>query len=239
MRSSNPILDSNAFNIKGKVAYDGGMTISGTVNKSLMLLALVSAGVIFSYLNSKLISLTYIYVWAIGGFVVGLVTRFKPEWSQITTPIYAIFQGLALGALSLIVDLRFPGIAIQATLLTFGVLFSLLAAYKSGLIKATEKLKKVIYLSIISIAVVYLIDLIFGIPFINESSGFGILFSLVVVVIASLKLILDFDFIEQSAKYGSPKYMEWYAAFGLLVTLIWLYVEILILLMKLTDRRNQ
>ena len=157
-------------------------------------------------------------------------------------PIYAISQGLVLGALSRVFEMQYPGIAVQAIFLTFGTLGSLLLAYMSGLIKATENFKLGVFAATGAIAVVYLINFIMsffgsGIGVIHSSSPMGILFSLVVVGIAALNLVLDFDFIEEGAEIGAPKYMEWYATFGLLVTLIWLYIEILRLLSKLNDRR--
>lgn len=241
MRSSNPILDSNAFEIRGKVAYDGGMTISGTVNKSLMLLALVSTTALFTYLNLGAATMPIAIGGAIGGFIFALITTFKKEWSPITAPIYALLEGLFLGGISGVFNQMYPGIAIQAVMLTFGVFFCLLAAYKSGLIKATENFKLGIVAATGAIFMVYMASMILGLfniemPLIHSNGTFGIIFSLVVVVIAALNLVLDFDFIEEAASNGSPKYMEWYAAFGLLVTLVWLYLEILKLLAKLSKR---
>ena len=241
MRSSNPILDSNAFEIRGKVAYDGGMTISGTVNKSLMLLALVSTTALFTYLNLGAATMPIAIGGAIGGFIFALITTFKKEWSPITAPIYALLEGLFLGGISGVFNQMYPGIAIQAVMLTFGVFFCLLAAYKSGLIKATENFKLGIVAATGAIFMVYMASMILGLfsiemPLIHSNGTFGIIFSLVVVVIAALNLVLDFDFIEEAAANGSPKYMEWYAAFGLLVTLVWLYLEILKLLAKLSKR---
>lgn len=243
MRSSNPILDSNAFNIKGKVAYDGGMTISGTVNKSLMLLALVSTTALFTFINLGASTMPIAIGGAIGGLIFALITTFKKEWSPITAPIYALLEGLFLGGISGVLNQKFEGIAIQAVMLTFGVFFCLLAAYKSGLIKATENFKLGIAAATGAIFMVYMASMILGffnieMPLIHSNNTFGILFSLGVVVIAALNLVLDFDFIEEAAANGSPKYMEWYAAFGLLVTLVWLYLEILKLLAKLSSRRD-
>jgi uncharacterized YccA/Bax inhibitor family protein len=170
-----------------------------------------------------------------------LITFFKPTLAPITTPIYAALEGLALGAISALVEMRFPGIVIQAVALTFGTLFCLLMAYRSGLIQATENFKLGVVAATGGIFMIYMVSWVlsfFGtsVPFIHESGIIGILFSLGVVVIAALNLVLDFDFIEQGAESGAPKYMEWYAAFGLLVTLVWLYIEILHLLMKLRSR---
>jgi uncharacterized YccA/Bax inhibitor family protein len=192
--------------------------------------------------NDPAVVYPYLIGGLLGGFVVALVTVFKKNWAMVTAPIYALLEGLVLGALSAVFEARFPGIVIQAVGLTFGTLFALLMAYKSGLIKATENFKLGVVAATGGIALVYLASLALGffgvsIPFIHGSGPIGILFSLFVVVIAALNLVLDFDFIEGGAAAGAPKYMEWYAAFGLLVTLIWLYIEILRLLAKLRSRR--
>jgi len=167
---------------------------------------------------------------------------FRKPWAGITTPLYAALQGLALGGISVVFEARYPGIVSQAIFLTFGTLAALLMAYRSGLIKATENFKLGIVAATGGIFFIYLIGFVlsfFGvsIPLIHGSGPVGILFSLVVVTIAALNLVLDFDFIEMGAERGAPKYMEWYGAFGLLVTLVWLYLELLRLLAKLQGRR--
>jgi uncharacterized YccA/Bax inhibitor family protein len=177
----------------------------------------------------------------IGGFIVAIITIFKKTWAPFTTPIYAILEGLLLGGLSAFIESMYPGIVLQAVALTFGTLFSLLFAYKSGLIRATENFKLGVVAATGGIALIYLVSFILGmfgtsIPFIHENGLMGIGFSAFVVVIAALNLVLDFDFIETGAAKGAPKYMEWYATFGLLVTLVWLYIEILRLLTKLRSR---
>jgi uncharacterized YccA/Bax inhibitor family protein len=183
-------------------------------------------------------------VWGgfIGGFIVAMVTVFKHAWAPYTTPLYAAFEGAALGGISFIFEQQYPGIVSQAIFLTFGTLGALLVAYRSGIIKATENFKLGVAAATGGIFLVYLLSFIVGffgveVPLIHSSGTFGILFSLFVVVIAALNLVLDFDFIEEGAERGAPKYMEWYGAFGLLVTLIWLYLEILRLLAKLQSRR--
>jgi uncharacterized YccA/Bax inhibitor family protein len=175
------------------------------------------------------------------GFVIAIITIFKKEWSGITVPIYSIFQGIFLGLISGFFELSYPGIVFQAVLATFGVLFSLLFAYKLRIVRATENFKLGIVAATGGIALTYIISMILGffgisIPLIFGSGPVGILFSLFVVIIAALNLVLDFDFIERGERYGAPKYMEWYGAFGLMVTLIWLYLEILRLLSKLRSR---
>lgn len=184
------------------------------------------------------------FVWGglIGGLVVALVTVFKKEWSPVTAPLYAVLEGLAIGAISAVFEQRFPGIVMQAVGLTFGTLAALLLAYRSGLVRATENFKLGVVAATGGIMLLYLVNIgmrLFGFEgmgFIHDSGWLGIGFSAVVVVVAALNLVLDFDFIEQGVEHGAPKYMEWYGAFGLLVTLVWLYLEILRLLAKLQSR---
>jgi len=179
------------------------------------------------------------YGGAIGGFVLALICIFKKTSAPIVAPLYALAEGLFLGAVSAFFEIRFPGIVMQAVGLTFGTLFALLMAYRSGLIKATENFKLGIVAATGAIALLYLVNMgmrLFGFEgmgFIHEGGTVGIIFSLVVVTIAALNLVLDFDFIENGVEHGAPKYMEWYAAFGLMVTLVWLYLEMLRLLSKL------
>lgn len=248
MRSANPTLNANTFTGYSQ-PYGAAetMTIGGTVNKTgvLLFLCLVPAAWIwqkFFAANDPTVVYPYLIGGALGGFVVAMVTVFKKDWALVTAPIYALLEGLVLGGLSAVFEARFPGIVIQAVGLTFGTLFALLMAYKSGVIKATENFKLGVVAATGGIALVYLAGFVLGffgisIPYIHGSGLIGILFSCFVVVIAALNLVLDFDFIETGAASGAPKYMEWYAAFGLLVTLIWLYLEILRLLAKLRSRR--
>ena len=170
-----------------------------------------------------------------------VITMFKKHWSGITAPIYALLQGLAMGGISAIAEAQYPGIVIQAIGLTFGTLASLLFCYKTGIIKPTENFRLMVVSATMGIGVLYLVSFVMsffgsGIGFIHSNGLFGIGFSLFVVAIAALNLVLDFDFIEQGAEYNAPKYMEWFGAFSLMVTLIWLYLEILRLLMKLRSR---
>jgi len=176
-----------------------------------------------------------------GGFIMAMVTVFKKEWSAVTAPIYSLLEGLALGGISAALDMRYPGIAMQAVSLTFGTLFVLLLAYRSGLIHVTQKFRLGIIAATGGIMVFYLVEMVLGFvgfhfTAINGSGPVGILFSFFVVGIAALNLVLDFDFIEQGVQYGAPKYMEWYGAFGIMVTLVWLYLEILRLLSKMRSR---
>ena len=249
MRSGNPALSAQTFqNLAPARAVPGeAMTVQGTVNKTgiALVLCVISAAWTWNmYLTSANPAVVMPFIWggAIGGFIVAIVTVFKKTWAPFTVPIYALLEGLFLGALSSMFEQQFPGIVIQAVGLTFGTLFALLFAYKSGLIKATENFKLGVVAATGAVALIYMASIVlsfFGtsIPYIHESGTIGILFSLAVVVIAALNLVLDFDFIETGAERGAPKYMEWYGAFGLLVTLIWLYLEMLRLLAKLNQRR--
>jgi uncharacterized YccA/Bax inhibitor family protein len=222
------------------------MTLNGTVHKTALLLVGLIATAAITWRRTMLTEdpsslFPYLIVGVIGGLVVGLITVYKKEWSPITAPLYCVLQGLFLGIISAIFEQRFPGIVFQAVSLTFGTLASLLLAYQTGLIKATENFKLGVTAATGGIMMIYLINFVMsffgsGIPYIHESGTFGILFSLFVVVIAALNLVLDFDFIENGVEQKAPKYMEWYAAFGLLVTLIWLYLEILRLLAKMRSR---
>jgi len=240
MRSGNPALKGDVFARVGTWDSSGVMSIQGTANKTFVLLMLVVIGAYLAWANPERL-LPFIWPLVIGGFIVALVTIFKKEWSPLTSPIYALIEGLILGAISAVFERSYPGVVVQAVALTFGVLFSLLLAYKSRLIQPSENFKLGVVAATGGIAVVYFIDIIMGlfgrrIPFIHENGMVGIGFSIFIVIIASLNLVLDFDFIEQGAESGAPKYMEWYGAFGLMVTLIWLYLEIIRLLAK-TRRR--
>jgi uncharacterized YccA/Bax inhibitor family protein len=253
MKSSNPVLSDNIYDVEARhVGYGRGMTVSGTINKAGVLMLLVMLSAAWTWMqffaaqrdvefggtvNSGAIT-GYLMLGAFGGFIVAMVTTFKKEWSPITAPIYALLEGLFLGGISAIFELRFPGIAIQAVAATFGTCFCLLLAYRSGLIRVSEKFTLGVVAATGGIALVYFLNMILSffhvqIPGIFGSGPVGILFSLVVVVVASLNLILDFSLIEQGAQKGAPKYMEWYSAFALMVTLVWLYLEMLRLLSKL------
>ncbi len=242
IRSGNPALSKKTF--KNLIAStDGVMTIDGAVNKTGISMCILLLAAYYTYSNAII---DYVIVGFVGGFIVAIVTIFKKEWSATTVPIYALLEGLALGGISKIyADAFEPGIVPQAILLTLGILFALLFAYKSKIIKATENFKLGLFAATAGIGIVYLISFLMsmfgsgGLPVMNpaNSSMLSIGFSLFVVIIASLNLVMDFDFIETGAAHGAPKYMEWYGAFGLMVTLIWLYLEILRLLAKLSSRR--
>lgn len=257
MKTSNPALGDKTFQNLARTQYGGyqgdittRMTLNGTVNKTgiLLVCAIAAAGWTWlKFMQSQDVSDVYPWMIAgmIGGLVMAMVTIFKKEWSPVTAPTYALLEGLVLGGLSAVFELRYPGIAIQAVGLTFGTLFVLLFVYRAGLIKVTDKFRLGVVASTGGIALFYLLELVlgfFGIHFmgahgVNGSGVIGIGFSLLVVGIAALNLVLDFDFIERGVQYGAPKYMEWYGAFGIMVTLVWLYLEMLRLLSKI-NRRN-
>jgi len=245
-RSANPGLNKKTFSLVRDFAQrDNLMTLQGTVNKTgiMLFLALISAMWVwrqFFIFESPRIS---IYLWggAIGGFIVAMVAIFKPTTAPIVAPVYALLEGLFLGGISSIMEARFPGIVIQAVGLTFGTLFALLFAYKSGLIKATENFKLGVAAATGGIFMMYMVSFVLGffgmnVPFIHGNGIIGIGISGFIVVIAALNLVLDFDFIEHGVEQGSPKFMEWRAALGLMITLVWLYIEILHLLSKLRSR---
>jgi uncharacterized YccA/Bax inhibitor family protein len=244
MRTSNPALNEKAF--KGQVAIGDAMTLQGTVNKTGLLLLCVVATAAWTWGLSHSNTPEAVYPWMIGGFIggflVALVTILKQSWSPLTAPIYALLEGFALGGISAIFEQTYHGIAIQAVGLTFGTLFVMLLAYKTGMIRATKGFKIGVIAATGGIMVFYLISMVlrvffhFQVPVIYGGGPWGIAFSLFVVIIAALNLVLDFDMIETGVNGGAPKYMEWYGAFGLMVTLIWLYLEILRLLGKARRR---
>jgi uncharacterized YccA/Bax inhibitor family protein len=254
IKTSNPALGQNTFSDFARSQYGGNlvdasarMTLSGTVNKTgiLLLCAVVTAAWTWnSFMQTHDLSSAgpAVMLGAIGGFVVAMVTVFKKEWSPVTAPIYALLEGLVLGGISAVFETSYHGIAMEAVALTFGTLLVLLLAYKSGLIKVTQKFRLGVVAATGAIAIFYFLQFLLGIFNISlfapvyGSGVIGIGFSLIVVAIASLNLVLDFDFVEQGVAYGAPKYMEWYAAFGIIVTLVWLYLEMLRLLSKMRSR---
>lgn len=255
-RTGNPTLNSKTFQQwetgdstglstggESQIASGEVMTLQGAVNKSFILTAILVAAAawtwrIFFTTHSVEAVLPWLWAGTICGLIVAIATVIKKEWAPLTAPGYAVFEGFALGALSAIFEAKCPGIVIQSVALTLGTLVALLCAYSSRLIQATENFKLGVVAATGGIALVYLIDIglsFFGhvhVPFIHESSPVGIGVSIFIVIIAALNLVLDFDFIETGARVRAAKYMEWYAAFGLMVTLVWLYLEILRLLAK-------
>ncbi|GGA46824.1 Bax inhibitor-1/YccA family protein [Dyella nitratireducens] len=248
MPSGNPVLREKAF--QGLPVTGERMTMNGTVTRTALLLVLavitggwtwqrfadVAAG---GNLDAALAAISP-FMWGglLVGLVLALVTTFAQRWAGITAPLYAIAEGFALGGISAVMNLRFPGIVLQAVMLTVGVLAVMLLAYRSGLIKVTDKFRMGVVAATGGIALLYVVDMALRafthiqIPFIHETGAIGIGFSLLVVGLAALNLVLDFDMIDRATKAGAPKYMEWYGAFALMVTLVWLYMELLRLLSK-------
>jgi uncharacterized YccA/Bax inhibitor family protein len=253
-KTSNPALGQNTFSDAARSQYGGSlvdaaarMTLSGTVNKTgiLLLCSVATAAWTWNQFvqTHDATSVTpELMLGALGGFVVAMVTIFKKTWAPVTAPIYALLEGLVLGGLSALFDARYPGIALEAVGLTFGTLFVMLFLYTSGVIKVTQKFRIGVVAATGGIVIFYLLTWLlsmFHITAFNSVYGSGLIgigFSLFVVAIAALNLVLDFDFVEQGVTYGAPKYMEWYAAFGIMVTLVWLYLEMLRLLSKVRSR---
>lgn len=251
MRTSNPTLGNDAFSAPGwrraDTTLSDRMSVQGVVLKTglLLLLCLLSAGWIWMKFSKPGADLSAINGWSLGsvliGFVIAIVTAFKKEWAPVTAPLYAVVEGVFIGAISLVLEMSFPGIVLQAAACTFGTLAAMLFAYQSGLIRVTDTFRMVVVAATGGIAIAYLIMIalsFFGvnISFLTGNGLFSILFSVFVVAIAALNFVLDFDFIDQAANRGAPKYLEWYGAFALMVTMIWLYIEFLRLLSKLRSR---
>jgi uncharacterized YccA/Bax inhibitor family protein len=243
-KSGNPALTKDTFQEVEKIAKgeENVMTLQGTVNKTAILLIAVIIPALYTWdLFTSTLDFSTImpYFWTgtIGGLILAFIIVYNMDWSPFLAPLYAILQGLCLGGLSAAMNHKFPGIVMQALLLTFGICVVLLIIYKLKIIKPTENFKLIVASATGGLALYYLAS--FGLsfagaelPFIHENTTGGIIFSLFAVVIASMNLVVDFDFIEKGAESRAPKYMEWYGAFGLMVTIIWLYLEILRLLAK-------
>ena len=248
MRTGNPVLQEKTF--QGLFAEGERMTMNGTIAKSGLLLLLIVVTGSFTWHRfldaaaggnlAQAVAAVSPFLWSglIVGFVLAMVTTFAPRWAGITAPLYAIAEGFALGGLSAMMELRYAGIVLQAVMLTLAVLAVMLMLYRTGIIKVTDRFRTGVVAATGGIALLYLVDIglraftHIQIPFIHESGALGIGFSLLVVGLAALNLTLDFDLIDRGAAQGAPKYMEWYGAFALMVTLVWLYLEILRLLSK-------
>lgn len=247
-KSGNPALQEKMFQNTIIIPGEDTMTQRGALNKFFFLFLMVMASASFTW--SAFSQGKDVYPWmigsAIGGFIVAMVIIFKKEWSAYLAPAYGLLEGVFVGGISAVYNNAFqkvaPGIVMQAVGLTFGVVIAMYLLYQFRVIKATQRLKSIIFTATAGVAIFYLIAMVlrmFGVdmPFIHEGSNLGIIFSLVIVAIAAMNLILDFDMIDQGAAAGAPKYMEWYCAFGLLVTIVWLYIEILRLLSKFASRK--
>ncbi len=243
-QSGNPVLSEKIFNRVAGYTEGNVMTIGGTVNKTFLLFLLLILAAVYVW-NRTLTGMPgaggYMTAGFIGGFVLAIITAFKVEWSPYTAPLYAVFEGLALGGLSALLEAAYHGLVLRAVALTFGVFFTMLFLYRTGIIKATQRFTMGVVAATGGIALVYLVSWIAGmfganLNFLFGNSSLAIGISLFIVIIAALNLVLDFAFIERSSEAGLPKYMEWYGAFGLMVTLVWLYIEILRLLAMLSSR---
>ena len=246
-KSGNPTLSEKAFRGVSVIDYGNTMTLRGTLNKFGFMLLMLMGTAFYSWKefaqggNVMPLMLTGVF----GGLAIALVITFKQEWAPYLAPLYALLEGLFLGAVSAMYNNAFaakaPNLIMNAVGLTFGTAIAMYFLYSFKIIKATEKFKAIVFTATAGIAVFYLITMVvrmFGvdIAFLHEGSLMGIGFSLIVVAVAALNLILDFDMIEKGTITGAPKYMEWYGAFGLMVTIVWLYLEILRLLSKLSSR---
>ncbi|MEN6456753.1 MAG: Bax inhibitor-1/YccA family protein [Prolixibacteraceae bacterium] len=254
-QSSNPVFSNSVFDRIQTGTQGDRMTINGTVNKTGLMLLILTFAAIFTWRKFfgaydyttpqeafSAVS-TWLLIGGIGGFITALVATFSPRRSAIAAPVYAVFEGLFLGGVSALFESMYPGLVMRAVALTFGVFFVMLLLYRSGKIRATGKFRMIVLAATGGIALVYLVSFIAGLfganlTFLHDSSPLSIGISLVIVAVAALNLILDFDFIERGAAAGAPVYMEWYGAFGLMVTLIWLYLELLRLLSKLASSRD-
>lgn len=243
MATGNPAMNVDVYRRAALTeAPAGAMTLQGAVIKTALLLLILVIAAVFTWSQAAAgspVAYGLLVAGSLGGLAIAFVTVFVPRWSPVTAPLYAALEGLVLGAVSAVFQARYPGIVIQAVGLSVGVLAVMLFVYGTRLIRATERFKIGVVAATGAVFLVYLVDLVvslFGtrVPFIHESGMVGIGFSLVVVVIAALNLILDFDFIEQGVRLQAPRYMEWYGGFSLLVTLVWMYLEILRLLAKLS-----
>lgn len=250
-KTSNPTLGERIFKDYAFTATGQTMTVQGTINKVALLLALVVAGAVFTW--AKVMggvetgSLVGVRGWMIGGsvaaFILALIISFKKDLAPVLSPVYAICEGLCIGALSAYFEIMFSGLIMRAVLLTFSVLFALLFMYKMRIVKVTQRFRTIVLAATMGIAFAYFISFIislFGVNmgFIFGGGSLGLIISVVVVAIAALNLVLDFDFIEQGSQSGLPAYFEWYGAFGLMVTLIWLYIAILRLLAIVASSRR-
>ena len=242
---NNPTLTQNTFTSAG-VGVANPMTLQGTINKTGVLLALLTVPAIYTWrqaMANPAAATPWLITALIVGFILSLITVFKQSWAPVTAPLYAIAEGFVLGAVSAMYANLYHGIVLQAVMLTVGVLGMMLGLYTMRILQATEKFMMVIVAATGAICLTYLVTMVLGffhiqVPFIHGNGLMGIGFSVVVVVVAALNLILDFGLIENGVKAQAPKYMEWYAGFSLLVTLVWLYLEILRLLSKLASRRD-
>ena len=245
-QSSNPLLSEERLAKASSQPLDGGviqrsadgvMTVDGAVNKTFLLGALLTATAVYSFFFP---SQLFMLGGAIGGFVLVMIMSFKPQMSGTLAPIYALLEGLFIGSVTAIYAGGFGlGLVFNAILGTIAVLFMMLFVYKAGIIKVNQKFRAGMMMAVGAIFLVYLLNIVLGffgmsVPYLHEGGPIGIGISVVIIAVASLMLLLDFDSIERGAAMRAPKYMEWFTAMGLIVTLVWLYIEILSLLARLS-----
>lgn len=238
--SSNPVINEKAFQKSAGtiIQGEGTMTVNGAVNKTLILTAILLLTTVISYANPN-----PIFMWggAIGGFVVVLISVFKPQYSNITAPVYAALEGLFVGGISAMYAALYNGIIFQAVTITMAILFVMLFLYKSGIIKVTKSLRTGVIMATGAVFLVYVVSMVLGmfgitVPYLHQGGMIGIGISVVIIGIAAMNLLLDFDNFEKGEQYGAPSYMEWFSAMGLLITLVWLYIEVLRLVSILSGR---
>lgn len=246
-RSTNPFMRESAYQNAADEPLDanmgqGGvladsMTVQGAINKTFILTALLMVTSVFSFANP---SPTLMWGGAIGGLIVVVIAAFRPRSSPVLAPVYALLEGLFVGSISAFYAGEFSGIVFNAVMLTVATLFMMLFIYKSGIIKVTNKLRTGVMMATGAVALVYVLSWVLGmfgiqVPFLHEGGTLGIVISAVIIGVAALNLLLDFDNFEKGEQYGAPKYMEWFSAMGLLITLVWLYIEFLRLLSILSS----
>ena len=254
-RTSNPLFGKNTFGKAYTTSYgEEQMTLNGTINKTALVILFVFTAAFYTWQQFFKVYdpaapaqamgavMKYLAIGGIGGFIVAIIATFSPRRSGFLTPIYAILEGMFLGALSAIFEAQYPGLVIRAVALTFAVFLSMLLVYRQGIIKVTGNFRRGMLSAMMGLMMVYLVSWIAGmfganVSYLHGGGTFGIIFSLVVTGISAFSLLLDFDFIERNSAAGAPKYMEWYSVFGLLVSLVWLYVNLLRLL-SIFARRN-
>lgn len=242
MQSMNPVFNERSFSNVERSYDSTAMTLEGAINKSIVAIVLCLGAGVLSFQLNVAPNLPLFLGAGIGGFVLVLAASFKPHWAPVITPFYAILQGTFLGAISLMYNAQFNGLPVQAVLLTFTILFVMLMLYRTRVIQVTDRFRTILVSCLFAIMATYLISMVLGffgttIPYIHDSGPIGILFSVAVVGVASFFLLIDFDNIERGVRMGAPKHMEWFSALGLLVTLVWLYLEVLKLLAKIQQRR--
>ena len=244
IRSSNPAFRNGVLSRAGTATDEGVMSLGGTIGKTFVLVALTIASALYTWsqVAARPSEVGFLMmIGLIGGLIVAMVTIFMPRMAPITSPIYAVLEGMALGGISMLYNTQYKGLPVQAVMLTFTVFLVMLTLYRFRVIRATERFRSVVLAAGMGLLLFYVVNLVMsffgtGLPLINSASPMGIGFSALACTIAAFFLILDFDLVEEGIAKGAPKHMEWYAGFSLLLTLVWLYLEMLRLLGKLRER---